>query len=137
MSVNTPVILKVPVQDRIVKLLRDSNANFNAIWNIRQQLLEADRIYMRERDLTVENAKAKVANFRGDPTKYQNIEVPVAMDSIESAVTYQTSVFLTGTPLFGVSSTAQYMDAALQMETIIDDQAIKGGWKRQLQMAIS
>lgn len=136
MSVNTPVILKVPVQDRIVKLLRDSNANFNAIWNIRQQLLEADRIYMRERDLTAENAKAKIANFRGDPTKYQNIEVPVAMDSIESAVTYQTSVFLTGTPLFGVSSTAQYMDAALQMETIIDDQAIKGGWKRQLQMAI-
>ena len=136
MAVNTPVILKQTSQDKIVQLLRDCNANFNAIWNIRQQLLDADRIYMRERDFTLEQQKAKIANFRGDPTKYQNIEVPVVLDSVESAVTYQTSVFLTGSPLFGVSAAPKYMDAALQMETIIDDQATKGGWARQIQMTL-
>lgn len=136
MSVNTPVILKQPVQDKVVQYVRDCHANFNATWNIRQQLLEADRVYMRERDLTQEQAKAKTANLRGDPTKFQNVEVPIVLDAVESAVTYQNSVFLTGSPIFAVSSTAKYMDAALQMETIIDDQATKGGWSRQLQMVL-
>lgn len=136
MSVNTPVLLKQPVQDKLVQYIRNCHANFNATWNIRQQLLEADRVYMRERDLTLEQAKAKVANLRGDPTKFQNVEVPIVLDAVESAVTYQNSVFLTGSPIFAVSSTAKYVDAALQMETIIDDQATRGGWGRQLQMTI-
>lgn len=135
MAKNTPIIVKQPVQEQIVQLYRACASNFMATWNIRQQLLEADRLYMRERDLTLENAKAKVANLRGDPTKFRNIEVPMVMNAVESAVTYQTSVFLTGIPLFGVSSSAKYMDAALQMETIIDDQATKGGWTREIQLA--
>lgn len=136
MSTNTPIIVKKDAQQNIVQLYRACATNFMATWNIRQQLMEADRLYMRERDLTAENAKAEIANFRGDPTKFRNVEVPMVMESVESAVTYQTSVFLTGSPLFAVSSTAQYMDAALQMETIIDDQSIKGGWPREIQMAI-
>lgn len=136
MATNTPIIIKQNVQDTIVQLYRACASNFLATWNIRQQLLEADRLYMRERDLTLENAKAVNANVRGDPTKFRNIEVPIVMNSVESAVTYQTSVFLTGTPLFGVSSTATYMDAALQMETIIDDQATKGAWTREIQLAM-
>lgn len=136
MASNTPIILKQSPQEQIVQLYRACATNFMGTWNIRQQLLEADRLYMREQDLTLENAKAHAANVRGDPTKYRNIQVPMVMNSVESAVTYQTSVFLTGTPLFGVSSTAMYMDAALQMESIIDNQAIRGGWARQIQMAL-
>lgn len=136
MASNTPIIIKQTAQDSVVQLYRACASNFMATWNIRQQLLEADRLYMRERDLTAENAKAKVANVRGDPTKFQNVEVPMVMNAVESAVTYQSSVFLTGTPLFGVSAAAKYMDAALQMETIIDDQATKGGWARELQLAL-
>ena len=136
MPANTPIILKQPTQDKIVQLFRACSTNFLGTWNIRQQLLEADRLYMRERDITIETQKANVANRLGDPTKFRNIEVPVVMNSVESAVTYQTSVFLTGSPIFGVSASARYMDAALQMETIIDDQSVRGGWARELQMVI-
>lgn len=136
MSANTPVAnLNQKAQDLLLNLLRACSSNFLGTWNIRPQLLEADRLYMRELDRTVEESKAKAANFQGDPTKYRNIQVPVVLNSIESAVAYQSSVFLTGVPLFGVSASAKYMDAALQMETIIDNQAIKGGWTRQLQLA--
>jgi len=136
MAANTPVAsLNQKSQDLLLNLLRSCSSNFLGTWNIRPQLLEADRLYMRELDRTVEEAKAKAANFQGDPTKYRNIQVPVVLNSIESAVAYQSSVFLTGVPLFGVSASSKYMDAALQMETIIDNQAIKGGWTRQLQLA--
>lgn len=136
MPANTPVLLKPDAQQKIVQLLRACSTNFLGTWNIRQQLLEADRAYMRERDLTSETAKAVVANRSGDPTKFRNVEVPVVLNSVESAVTYQTSVFLTGSPIFAVSSSARYMDAALQMESIIDDQSVKGGWARELQLVI-
>lgn len=137
MAANTP-IAKLPekVQSNIINLYRSCATNFLGSWNVREQLLEADRTYMRERDWTAETAKAKVANRSGDPTKYRNIEVPIVLNTVESAVTYQSSVFLTGVPIFGVSAVAQHMDAALQMESVIDDQAIKGGWIRQLQMAL-
>lgn len=97
-------------------------------------MLSIDKLYMRELDRTMQDAKAKMANASGDPTKYQNIIVPLVLSSVEAAVTYQTSVFLTGVPLFGVSSTAANADAALQMESIIDEQAIRGGWARELQL---
>lgn len=136
MASNTPILLKPEAQLKIVQLYKACCSNFLGTWNIRQQLLEADRVYMREQDLTEENAKASLANRLGDPTKFRNIQVPVVLNSIESAVTYQTSVFLTGSPLFAVSATNRYMDAALQMETIIDDQSVRGGWPREIQMAI-
>lgn len=136
MPANTPIILKQTPQNQIVQLFRACSTNFLGTWNIREQLLQADRVYMRERDLTLENQKAMQANLRGDPTKFRNIEVPIVLNSVESAVTYQSSVFLTGSPIFGVSASAKYMDSALQMETIVDDQSIKGGWARQLQLVL-
>lgn len=137
MAANTPITkISESSQNNILNLYRACSSNFLASWNIRPQLLEADRLFMRERDWTAENMKAVVANRSGDPTKFRNIEVPLVLNTVESAVTYQSSVFLTGIPIFGVSASAQYMDAALQMESVIDDQASKGGWIRQLQMAL-
>lgn len=102
--------------------------------DMREKMLEIDRIYMRERDRTNENLSAKAANAYGDADKLQNITVPVVLPVVESAVTYQTSVFLTGSTLFGVASNKDTMDAALQLETVIDNQATKGGWARELQL---
>jgi hypothetical protein len=56
------------------------------------------------------------------------------MPMVEAAVTYQTSVFLTGHPIFGVVSNPANMDAALQMETVIEEQSVRGGWVRELMM---
>ena len=135
MATNTPIPnLSPKAQEGIIHFYRSCASITSSVWNIREQMLAVDKLYMREMDRTMEDAKAKMANAAGDPTKFQNIVVPVVMPSVEAAVTYQTSVFLTGVPLFGVSSTAEHADAALQMESIIDNQSIRGGWARELQL---
>lgn len=135
MATNTPIPnLSAKAQESILHFYRSCASITASVWNMRDQMLAVDKLYMREMDRTMEDAKAKIANAAGDPTKFQNIVVPVVMPSVEAAVTYQTSVFLTGVPLFGVSSTAEHADAALQMESIIDDQSIRGGWARELQL---
>lgn len=135
MATNTPIPnLSAKAQEGILHFYRSCASITASVWNMRDQMLAVDKLYMREMDRTMEDAKAKMANAAGDPTKFQNIVVPVVMPSVEAAVTYQTSVFLTGVPLFGVSSTAEHADAALQMESIIDDQSIRGGWARELQL---
>lgn len=135
MAANTPITnLSTAAQDGILQFYKSCASVTQASWNMRPRMEAIDRIYVRELDTTEEHLKAVQANKHGDPTKFRNITVPIVMPSVEAAVTYQTSVFLTGVPLFGVSSTAENMDAALQMETILDNQSIRGGWARQLQL---
>ena len=103
-------------------------------WNIRESMRYVDLAYSREADYTAENAKARTANRFGNSNKIQNITVPIVMPQVEAAVTYQSSVFLTGTPIFGVVSSPDEISQAKQLETLIDYQAIKGGWNRHFMM---
>lgn len=135
MAANTPVTnLNQKAQDSIVQFFKSCSSITAGAWNLREQMLAVDKLYMRELDRTLEESRARMANAGGDPTKFQNITVPIVLPAVEAAVTYQTSVFLTGIPLFGVSSTAVNADAALQMESVIDAQSTKGGWARELQL---
>ncbi len=102
--------------------------------NSRSRLERIDREYQREVDLTEEQLRAKAANRSGDPTRTQNIVIPVVMPQVEAAVVHQTSVFLTGQPLFGVVSSPTFIDEALQLETKIENESVKGGWARELMM---
>ncbi len=134
MSTNTPMLLSKKSQEALRQFLTQCYYQFNQHWNIRETMRKVDLSYARENDLTIENLRAKVANRAGDADKFQNITIPVVMPQVESATTYQSSVFLTGTPIFGVAASPKYEDAALMMETLIDDQAIRGGWTRELTM---
>ena len=102
--------------------------------NLRARLEKADRSYQRVLDKTYDQQMAAAANAAGDTDKFQNITVPVVMPQIEVATTYQTSVFLTGSPIFGVVAAPEFMDEALQLETVLEEQSIRGGWARQLMM---
>jgi hypothetical protein len=132
MASNTPTIIPKKSQEGIVQYCKTAYESLNAQWDLRSKLRAMDLAYMREQDLSKENAQAKRANAYGDKTKFQNITVPVVLPQVEAAVTYQSSVFLTGHPLFGVVSTPQYIDEAMQMETIIEDQSIRGAWVGEL-----
>lgn len=137
MAANTPVTnINPEAQQNIIALWRQCHNALASTWNIREQLLNIDRAYMREQDWTQENQRARLANTYGDSTKFQNVTVPVVMPQVETAVVYQASVFLSGSPLFPVSASPAYADAARQMETLIDDQAIKGAWINQLELAL-
>lgn len=107
---------------------------FSQQWNIRDSMRRIDLAYARELDLSAEHQKAKIANRYGDKDRFQNITIPIVMPQVESAVTYQSSVFLTGIPLFGCVADPAFEDQALAMETAIDNQATKGGWTREFQL---
>ena len=107
----------------------------NARDRLRENMIQQDKLYQREGDQTLEQTRAKIFNRAGDPTKFQNIVVPVVKPQIETAVAYQASVFLTSTPIFQVVSHAEFVDEALQLSTILDNQAREGGWTRHFMLS--
>jgi hypothetical protein len=132
---DTPLKIGRKAQEGIMQYLKTARQAQTTIYNLREHFRNIDLAYQREQDLTEEQWRAKIANKYGDATKYQNVTVPMVMPQVESAVTYQASVFLTGTPLFGVVAPPENMDPAIQMETVIDDQAIRGGWVNEFMLA--
>lgn len=130
----TPFQIPRKVQEAIVRYQNECFRMIHQQWNIREQMRKIDLRYARENDYTDDNITARSLNHIGDPTKMQNVTVPVIYPAVESAVTYQSSVFLTGTPIFGVVSSPENQDAAMQMEAVIEDQQIKGGWVRELML---
>ena len=134
MATNTPMLLTQSAQDGIIAFQKQAYNMLGASWNIREQMRQVDLAYMREKDQTAETQKAKLANKYGDANKFQNITIPVVLPTIESAVTYQSSVFLSGNPIFGCVSNSEHEDAAMAMEAVIGNQQTVGGWIRHIQM---
>ena len=133
MTATIPIVtLSDNTQEALIQYVKSIFQDKNSIYSIRNTLEEADRSYYREGDNTEEHVKARMANSLGDTSKVQNITVPVVMPQVEAFVSYQTSVFLTGTPLFGVVASPKYEDAAIQLEAIISDQALIGKWRSEL-----
>jgi hypothetical protein len=131
---NTPMYVSKTAQEGIVQFHKACYQLQLQNMNIREQMRNIDLTYIREQDWTVEHRRAKLANRYGDADKLQDITVPVVMPQVESAVAYQSSVFLSGLPIFESVANPQFEDQALQLNTIIEDQSIKGGWVRELQM---
>lgn len=129
---NTPTIIPKAAQEGIIEFHRQCISLTDQQWNIREQLRAADLKYMREEDQTTEHLRAKLANKYGDSTRIQNLTIPVVKPLVENAVTYQTSVFLTGLPIFGCVAAPEYEDEALQFNTLLEDQSIKGHWVSEL-----
>lgn len=133
MSSATPLIIPDKSQAALVQFHRQCYSMLNQQWNLREQMRQRDLAYIRENDWTQENWRAKLANRYGDPTKFQNVTVPVVMPQVEAAVTYQSSVFLTGVPIFGFVAPASEEDTALQYQAIIEENSVRGGWVGQFQ----
>lgn len=129
-----PMYLSKVAQEGILVFSRSCNQLQMQNWNIRENMRNIDLAYMREQDWTVENRRAKLANRYGDADKLQNITVPVILPQVESATAYQASVFLSGYPIFESVAHPQFEEEALQLNTIIEDQSVRGGWVQQLQM---
>lgn len=123
-----PTILKKKSADKVVDFLKNSTTAMQSNWAIRAKLQKLDLQYMRETDTTKEGAQAKAANRFGDINKFQNIVLPVVMPQIEAAVTYQQSVFLTGSPIFSCVSLPEFADEANQIDTIIGEHSIHANW---------
>jgi len=130
---NTPMYIPPKAQDGIIQFHKSCfNMQLNN-WNIKENMRNIDLAYIREQDWTSKHRKAELANRYGDSDKLQNITVPVVMPQVEAAVTAQSAMFLTGLPIFESVAHPAFEDEALQLNAIIEDQSIRGGWVRQLQ----
>ena len=129
---NTPMLLSKSSQEGLLNFHKQAIQLADKNFNLRDQFERADRAYMRELDATTEQQRAVLSNTYGDPTKFQNITVPVVLPQVEGAVVYQSSVFLTGHPIFGSVASPEYQDEAMQMDSKIEEEQIRGGWVAEL-----
>lgn len=100
----------------------------------RSMMEKVDLAYARELDLTDATVKARLAHAKGDITKIPNMQIPIVKPQVESAVTYLTSVFLTGYPIFGVVGGPDNQDIAEEYNAVLTDQSVHGGWARQIEL---
>jgi hypothetical protein len=119
-------------QEGLVHYHRTASTLVERQWNLREQMRTIDLAYMREQDWTTEHRRAEIANRYGDSNKIQNITVPVIKPQVRAAVAYQAAVFLTDYPIFGVVAAPQFIDAAKQMQAIIEENSVRGAWTREL-----
>jgi hypothetical protein len=129
-----PQILGQKQQDGLTQMVKNFATSYVDQWNIRTQLELADKRYMREVDQSSINSRARQANDAGDPTKMQNITMPIVMPQVEIATSYFIQTFLSGYPMFSVVSSPENIDLALQFDTIIAEQSIFAGWHQQFAM---
>lgn len=134
MAATTPMLIPQKSQDGFIQFWHQSCQQANQQWNIRERLRQVDLAYIRELDFTNEQVRARITNALGDPTKLQNIIMPIVAPAVEAAVAYQTSVFLSGYPIFESISDPTNEDAAIQMNAILEDQSVRGAWARHIMM---
>lgn len=129
---NSNNITNVPLTDEqeraVIQYARRGQEILYSSIQIRSSMEEIDKQYQREKNWTEANLRARIANRVGDAHKLMDPTVPIVMPQVESALSYFTNVFLTGYPIFGVSSSPATEDAALMMETIIAENSITAGW---------
>jgi hypothetical protein len=101
----------------------------------RQRLEEIDRAYLREKDYTEEQRKAQAANRRGDPTKLQNMQVPLVLEAVENGASFLTQVFLTEYPIFKFGSGPENSEVVTQWNTLIGEDQIHYSWVVQFNIA--
>ena len=130
---SSQVVLKISnnSQDAIVSYTKALTSRFKSQYDIKTKLETIDKDVARENDKTIDKLRANLANMLGDANRIQNITVPIIKDQVDSWVGYMTEVFCSSTPLFPVVANEAYMDAALMMNTILDNQARKGRWKSE------
>jgi hypothetical protein len=132
MAANTQFFVSKTSQGALIDHHKFCLEQMNKQYSFREQMRNIDLSYAREQDQTQENQRAKAANRAGDSDRIQNITIPVVKPQVRAAVGYQAGVFLTDYPIFGVVADPANIDAAKQMQAIIEENSIRTGWAREL-----
>lgn len=124
-------------QRSLIKYVNACVESQQKLLDLRSHFEEADRLYSREKDKESNQATRAAMNKAGAASTLQDLQVPVVKPKVDTATDHQAAVFLRNHPIFPVApSDADKLDASLQMEELIDNQAKKGRWKAELVSAI-
>ncbi len=98
-----------------------------------------DRAYARYTDdtnaqITDGGVDVRAADVSCDVFAGDKITPPVVVSQVDSYVAYLADIFCSGVPLFPVVSSPSTRVWAEQLETLLDDHAILGGYARQFLM---
>lgn len=121
-------------QTAVLKYSENIFAMLHHNYDFRTRLLEQDRIYQREVDLTKAEQRGKAANWVGDTSKMRNVTLPVVGPQVDSATAYFVEMFLHNYPIFPVVVPPKFADVGLQLETILGQSAQYYQWGRHLAM---
>lgn len=124
--------LSKEAQASIIKYHKAIRMNRSHQWDFREHMRTIDLAYLREQDLTTEHLRAANLNRLGDSSRIQNITIPVIKPQVVSAVAYQSAVFLNDYPIFGVQSDPIYMDQAMQMQALFEENSVRAAWVPEL-----
>lgn len=129
---NTPLAISGEAQEAVSLYLSNAISLYSTSYNIRNQMQTRDLAYYRSNDFTQTQALAKGANQGGDPSKIQNVVVPVVMPQVETRLASLQETFLTGFPIFATVAGPNDQEAMKQMDAIIEDNSIVGGWANNI-----
>lgn len=128
----TPLPIPEKSQAAVIQYLNSAIDLFATSYNIRSQMELRDRAYYRTNDVSDANLRAKAANQSGDPSKIQNVVVPVVMPQVETALAELQDIFLTGYPIFATVAPPDQMPVARQMDAQIEDNSTRCMWANEL-----
>lgn len=127
--------ISADAEKRLVEYARHAYLQQNDVWNLRSRLERVDRNNMRQLDLTEETRKAQAAQLGGDPTKLQNIIVPIVSESVNTGVSFLSQVFLSDYPMFKFGSGPESEDVALMWNTLVGEDQLHYGWAAEFNKA--
>jgi hypothetical protein len=134
-EISSPLLNALSIQQKRVFLAyaKSFASNCQGIGEFRTLLEFRDRAYQMQLDQSAERIKQMRSFMTGSARrKITDIQVPIVMPQIESAVAYQAGVYLSSYPIFGVIATAQNQSQADQFETVIGNHSLQYGWAREL-----
>ena len=132
MAATAPLLIFPKSQQALMVLAKQCFRTLETTWNLRQRMRDVDLSYLRQVDWTKENIRAKIVNRLGDPTKLQNLIIPLVAPQVASAVAYQAAVFLSPKPIFEFLAPPENISEAKMFQAIIEENSTHSGWIRQL-----
>jgi hypothetical protein len=104
---------------------------------LRDKLAAIDEAYARYKTAKSESEKTEAGQMScGNAFDTDDVVPPIVASQVDSYVAYLADIFLSGYPLFPVVSTPNKRKAAEQLEVLLDDHAMLGGYVRQLLLMI-
>lgn len=126
MSLDPRISLPKDSQQHLVAYVNSIVEGQKSKAELRNKMEAIDLAYARYQALSGKKDCDKDDIFESD-----NVVAPIVASQVDTTVAYLADVFLSGTPLFPVVSTPSDRTEAEQLETLMDDHALLGGYHRQ------
>jgi hypothetical protein len=101
---------------------------------MKQRFQYIDTEFYRTNLLQNDATQAQMLSRLGDKRKIADIVMPIVEPQIETSLSFLSSVFLTGFPIFGIVGSPEIMQQAKALEAVIAENSVRGSWVAEFLM---